>query len=68
MLVCTVSPLPASCRAFIISIANGYFGYLPTPEQHQLGGYETWLGTNRLEVDASTKIARALLAMWQALR
>ena len=27
---------------FIIELANGYNGYLPTPEQHELGGYETW--------------------------
>jgi len=26
-----------------ISIANGWHGYLPTPEQHRLGGYETWI-------------------------
>ena len=35
--------------AFTISIANGAFGYMPTPEQHKLGGYESWLGTNRVE-------------------
>ncbi|MCH7727311.1 MAG: neutral/alkaline non-lysosomal ceramidase N-terminal domain-containing protein [Planctomycetes bacterium] len=27
---------------FTIELANGYGGYLPTSEQHQLGGYETW--------------------------
>lgn len=48
---------------FTISIANGYHGYLPTPEQHALGGYETWLGTSRVEIEASTKITAALLAM-----
>ena len=51
-------------KAFTIEIANGYFGYLPTPEQHRLGGYETWIGTNRLEVEASTKISAALQRMW----
>ncbi len=40
----------------IVSLNNGYYGYLPTPEQHDLGGYETWLGTNRLEKRAATKI------------
>lgn len=49
--------------AFAVSLANGSFGYLPTPEHHALGGYETWLGTNRLEVEASTKIVTALLQM-----
>jgi hypothetical protein len=27
---------------FTIELANGYGGYLPTREQHALGGYETW--------------------------
>lgn len=49
--------------SFIVSLNNGYYGYLPTPEQHDLGGYETWLGTNRLERDASTKILDRLLKM-----
>jgi len=48
---------------FTISLANGSGGYLPTPEQHRLGGYETWLGTSRVEIQASTKIATALLEM-----
>lgn len=29
-------------KTFTIELANGYNGYLPTPEQHELGGYETW--------------------------
>jgi len=33
------SPFKPTC---VVSLANGYFGYLPTPEQHALGGYETW--------------------------
>lgn len=53
---------------FVMSLTHGYFGYLPTPEQHKLGGYETWLGTNRLEVDASNKIITALLEMLGKLR
>lgn len=53
---------------FIMSIANGYFGYLPTPEHHKLGGYETWLGTNRLEVEAANKILAKLLEMVETLR
>ena len=54
------SPLPNS---FMVELAHGYFGYLPTPKQHQLGGYETWLGTNRLEVNASDKLLDQLLEM-----
>src|SRR5690606_37547932 len=33
-------------ETFTVELANGSYGYLPTPEQHRLGGYETWLGTN----------------------
>jgi putative membrane-bound dehydrogenase-like protein len=48
---------------FLVSIAHGYMGYLPTPRQHDLGGYETWPGTNRLERDASDKMLAALVEM-----
>jgi neutral ceramidase len=58
------SPLKPS---FTIELANGSYGYLPTPEQHALGGYETWLGTNRVEIQASRKITEALLEMLRAI-
>jgi neutral ceramidase len=49
---------------FTIELANGYNGYLPTPAQHKLGGYETWRArSSYLEVDASTHITRALLEL-----
>ncbi len=49
---------------FLITLANGYNGYLPSPEQHALGGYETWRsGWSYLEVDASTKITDRVLEM-----
>ncbi len=48
---------------FIVSLAHGYLGYLPTPRQHDLGGYETWPGTNRLEREASETMLAALVAM-----
>ena len=47
----------------VISIANGRHGYLPTPEQHKLGGYETWLGTCRVQEDASVILTDHLLEM-----
>jgi hypothetical protein len=53
---------------FTIELANGAYGYLPTPRQHALGGYETWLGTNRVEVQASEKIVRRLLEMMGQLQ
>jgi neutral ceramidase len=49
--------------SFTMELANGGYGYLPTPEQHELGGYETWLGTNKVEVQASVKIVNTLLEM-----
>ena len=52
-------------QTFTIELANGSYGYLPTPEQHQLGGYETWLGTNRVEVEASTKIVAELMNLFE---
>ena len=46
---------------FLVSLANGYNGYLPTPEHHALGGYETWRArSSYLEVDASPKIVARL--------
>lgn len=53
---------------FTVSLANGSNGYLPTPPQHQLGGYETWLGTNRVEIEASVKIVRSLLEQFGKLK
>ncbi|REJ87166.1 MAG: hypothetical protein DWQ34_25650 [Planctomycetota bacterium] len=53
---------------FTIGLANGYNGYLPSPRQHALGGYETWRsGWSYLEVDASTKIAAVLYEMLDEL-
>ena len=52
------SPLKPS---FTIELANGWNRYLPTPRQHRLGGYETWLGTNMLEIHASEKIQAVVL-------
>jgi hypothetical protein len=54
------SPFP---RTVVIGIANGSHGYLPTPEQHALGGYETWMGTCRVQEDASVIITKHLLEM-----
>lgn len=51
---------------FTISLANGYNGYLPTPEQHELGGYETWRArSSYLETEASVKITDALLELFK---
>ncbi|MSR54090.1 MAG: hypothetical protein EXS09_12480 [Gemmataceae bacterium] len=48
-------------NTFTIELANGYNGYLPTPAQHALGGYETWRArSSYLEVEASPKIMSAV--------
>ena len=54
-------------HAFMVELANGYFGYLPTPRHFEWGGYETWPGTNVLERNASVKLMDALLEMSTAL-
>lgn len=55
-------------RSFLVELANGYYGYMPTPRHFALGGYETWPGTNYLEQQASVKMLDALLAMAAELR
>ena len=58
------SPFP---HTFLIELANGGYGYLPPPNQHELGGYETWLGTSRFLPNTSTLLTRNLLAMLKEL-
>jgi hypothetical protein len=53
---------------WLVSLAHGYYGYLPTPRHHELGGYETWMGTNRLEKNASDKMLAELLEMTAELK
>ncbi len=55
-------------NTFTIELANGSYGYLPTPAQHDVGGYETWLGTNRVERTASDKILAKTLEMLKRVR
>lgn len=50
-------------RTMVIGLANARHGYLPTPEHHELGGYETWLGTNWVQEDTSVILTRHLLEM-----
>lgn len=51
---------------FTIELANGYGGYLPTREQHRLGGYETWPARSSfLEVKAESKIRAEVLRLLQ---
>jgi hypothetical protein len=55
------SPLP---KTMVIELANGGDGYIPPPEQHLLGGYNTWPARSAgLEVNAEPKIAEAAVQM-----
>jgi hypothetical protein len=55
-------------KAFTIELANGWYGYMPTVKQHELGGYESWVGVNRLEKEAAPKMVAALLRMMESMR
>ena len=55
-------------ESFTVSLANAYHGYMPTPEQHKLGGYETWLGTNVVQEDTSVILTNHLLEMLAELK
>jgi len=54
-------------QTMVIGLANGRHGYLPTLEQHPLGGYETWIGTNQVQEDTSVILTNHLLEMLQEL-
>lgn len=59
------SPFAAT---FSMELANGSSGYLPTPEQHALGGYETWPArSSYLEVEAETQIRKTALKLLRKL-
>lgn len=59
------SPLKPS---FTISLANGSYGYLPTPEQHAMGGYETWITTNKVQKDATVLIVDELMKLFSKVK
>ena len=55
------SPLATT---FNMELANGSEGYIPTPEQHVLGGYTTWPArTAGLEVQAEPRITETALSL-----
>ncbi len=55
------SPLP---NTMVIELANGGDGYIPPPEQHFLGGYNTWAARSAgLEVQAEPKIVESCLRL-----
>jgi len=51
-------------NTMVIELANGGDGYIPPPEQHMLGGYNTWAARSAgLEVTAEPKIAETALEL-----
>jgi neutral ceramidase len=63
-----IKELSPFARTFTVGLANGHYGYLPTPRHFELGGYETWLGTSEVEEGASGRITRAVLELLRGLR
>jgi neutral ceramidase len=60
------SPFPITC---VVSLANGYYGYLPTPEHHALGGYETWRArSSYLGVKSSVEIVKVVKELMKEAR
>jgi len=59
------SPLP---HTMVIELANGGDGYIPPPEQHLFGGYNTWPARSAgLEVMAEPKISQAAIALLETV-
>ena len=48
----------------VIELANGGDGYIPPPEQHAFGGYNTWPARSAgLQVDAEPRITQAAIRL-----
>ena len=55
-------------QTFTIGLANGYNGYLPTPQQFQLGGYETWRArSSYVSEDSEPKVRATALRLLSEL-
>jgi hypothetical protein len=55
----------ASHTLFIVGIANGYIGYLPTQEAHEVGGYE--VVSSKCRPEAASKLIENVLDLEQKL-
>ena len=55
-------------NTMVIELANGGDGYIPPPEQHHLGGYNTWAARSAgLEVQAEPKITEAAISLLESV-
>ena len=52
---------------FVLGLANGGLGYLPSPRQYELGGYETWLTVAHTEEGASLKLVNRLMDLFKQI-
>lgn len=54
---------------FNVGLANGWFGYIPPPEQFRYGAYETWrMRTSPLETNAIPKMTDGFLGLLESFR
>jgi hypothetical protein len=59
------SPLP---QTIVFDLANGGDGYIPPPEQHLFGGYNTWAARSAgLEVMAEPKITESAISLLEEI-
>lgn len=55
-------------HTMVIELANGGDGYIPPPEQHLLGGYNTWAARSAgLEIEAEPKIIEGAIVLLEKL-
>ena len=55
-------------KTMVIELANGGDGYIPPPEQHPFGGYNTWPARSAgLEINAEPKIAETAISLLEAV-
>lgn len=55
-------------KTMVLDLANGGDGYIPPPEQHLLGGYNTWAARSAgLEVQAEPRIAETAVQLLEAV-
>ncbi|MEX0728351.1 MAG: neutral/alkaline non-lysosomal ceramidase N-terminal domain-containing protein [Planctomycetaceae bacterium] len=53
-------------QTMVVELANGGDGYIPPPEQHLFGGYNTWPARSAgLEIEAESKITEACIALME---
>jgi len=54
---------------FNVGLANGWYGYIPPPEQFRLGAYETWrMRTSPLATNAIPKMTDCFLGLLKTLQ